>query len=764
MIQDTLKRINHRLFSRKNGTATPFTPAAKRYMRALAGGRVSMQNPYQSQSHSYVAPPGQSRSVWQLKNWTEAELLNLPVDQFMKVVTSISPEVAKAYTDFLRHCNESWGYTVEPVSATPVIDDFIARLETKHHDVDVLWDRIYAGIYKGGAIFMELVLNESADMAIDIAVMDPYTARFVRVGEEWALGQWQKGKWVSLAADPTTMYVPFNAGPNEPFGRSLMEAAPMDVVRMLGVMSDFRRVLESQGWARADFEIDSEKLRDFMPPEILGDTEAEDAFIRDFINGVNQMYSNLKPNEGYGHLDIVRVNMPKGGQMNASFFGLVDGLMRLYDRRVGRSTGSTPIKQHSNESVAETHAVEQRKDYRINISSIQATTAGAISTACGYVLRAEGVQGKVHVYFENTPDPADVKALAEAEGLKIDNLKKLKELEQMNGIDAATYQAAVNTYKAAKAKHAAGLRARVPYPIQTRAGAEVPEHLCGDSECPTGRSFFHVDTRAAKVVPDGADQPLPAIPTDFAVNSAYLESAIATFEELFPDYVNLLTARVTGMSQTDAIDTVRKGDWVWNDLTKAYRNRKTKKQVSSDTLQTVRDDFIDSLRDGFSDLTMALADSQKSVQEWLYEMRKRVRDAFSAQYMLPRGGRNGMFQADLDTLTESILLQYGFLQAFAGDIRKGLLSLKQITARSELYVEASTSVYEQGKAASFGITLPEYPGDGNQICGVRCRCRWVLVNAENAVNAYWTLDPQAKHCRSCLGNAAKWAPYVAKRA
>ena len=145
------------------------------------------------------------------------------------------------------------------------------------------------------------------------------------------------------------MYVPFNAGPNEPFGRSMLESAPLDVIRMLGVMNDFRRVLESQGWARSDFTVDTEKLKDFMPPEIIGDVEAEDAFIQDFLNGINQQYSNLAPNEGYGHLDIVTVNTPKGGQMQTSFFGLVDGLMRLYDRRVGRSTGSTPIKQHSNE-------------------------------------------------------------------------------------------------------------------------------------------------------------------------------------------------------------------------------------------------------------------------------------------------------------------------------------------------------------------------------------------------------------------------------
>ena len=452
MIRETLYRLNERLFGRQ--------PTAARQTRALGGGRVSMQDPNRAHTMYHVVPPERTRSVWQLKNWTEEELLHLPVDQFMQVVTQISPEVNKAYKDFLRNCNESWYYQVEPASATGIIDDFIAEIETKHHDFDVLLDRIFAGIYKGGAIFIELVLNEMADLAVDIAIMDPYVARFQRlkdpvVGEYWDLGQWQNGKWESLHADPTVMYVPFNVGPNEPFGRSLMESAPIDVIRMLGVMNDFRRVLQSQGWARPDFEIDSERLKDFMPPETIGDVEAEDEFIRDFINGVNQMYSNLKPNEGYGHLDIVSVNMPKGGQMNSSFFGMIDGLMRLYDRRVGRATGSTPIKQHSNENVAETHAVEQRKDYRIDISSIQSTAAGVLATQFGYVLRAAGVQGEVMFYFQNTPDPMDVKALEEAEGLKLDNLQKLKELRDMGGIDAATYEDAVNKYKAEKMKHGA---------------------------------------------------------------------------------------------------------------------------------------------------------------------------------------------------------------------------------------------------------------------------------------------------------------------
>lgn len=785
MIRETLQRINNRLFGRDPSAA------ASRNTRALAGGRVSMQDPLRSRPINYVSPPERSRSVWQQKNWTEDELLNLPVDQFMKVVTSISPEVNKAYKDFLRNANESWGYQVDPVRATPVIDDFIARLETKHHDFDVLIDRVYAGIYKGGAIFWELELNETADMAVDIIVNDPYVARFARENEDWKLGQWQKGKWVDLSMDPTVMYLPFNAGPNEPFGRSLMESAPMDVVRMIGVMNDFRRVLESQGWARADFEIDSERLMDFIPPESRGDSEAEDAFIRDFITGVNQMYSNLKPNEGYGHLDIVKVNMPTGGQMNASFFGLVDGLMRLYDRRVGRATGSTPIKQHSNENVAETHAVEQRKDYRIDISSIQSTTAGALSTLFGYVLRAQGVQGEATFYFENTPDPQDVKALAEAEGVKIENLKKLKELEQMDGIDNATYQDAVNKYKAEKSKHSAGMRSlpnRFPRTaIRDTRYAKSEPHICTHVDCNHPSHF--IDDRAATISPDGSDQPLPPVPEDFEVNSAHLESAIEMFEETYPEYKNLLNARVMGESQTDAIETVRKGDWIWDNIKKEYRNSKTKARLTGEGLLEIRNDFIDAQRltltenrsyraphivnrvPQFSDpsshsderiLIIALVNGLKTVQEWLYEMRQKVRDIFNAEYMLGRGGRNAMFQEDLDTQAEVIGAQFDFLQVFAEQVRRGELSAKQIGARAELYMEAATRAFEEGKAANHGIKLPEYPGDGNQICGVRCRCAWILIPGAKEVKAFWTLSPLAQHCQSCLGNASKWAPYTVK--
>ena len=61
-------------------------------------------------------------------------------------------------------------------------------------------------------------------------------------------------------------------------------------------------------------------------------------------------------------------------------------------------------------------------------------------------------------YFENTPDPQDVKAMAEAEGVKIANLKALKELRDMEGIDGKVYEDAVSKFTAEKNKHSAGLR------------------------------------------------------------------------------------------------------------------------------------------------------------------------------------------------------------------------------------------------------------------------------------------------------------------
>ena len=337
----------------------------------------------------------------------------------------------------------------------------------------------------------------------------------------------------------------------------------------------------------------------------------------------------------------------------------------------------------------------------------------------------------------------------------------------MEGIDDKTYEDAVNKYKAEKNKHSSrtrrGERLLVTRGLQySIEGLRENGHLCWDPGCRECSSETDSE-RAATISPDGSEQPLPAVPSDFEVTAVFLESAIESFEDVLPDYRNLLNAKVTGMTQTDAIDTVKKGHWVWNQLTKRYRNSKTKKTVSANTVLQLRDDFVDLKRDTFSTLTDDLINSRITVQEWVFDMRKRVRDVNNAQYMLARGGRNAMFQTDLDALAEIIKDQFGYLQQFGEEIRAGTLSASQIKARSELYMESSTRAHEQAKAASFDIELPEYPADGNQICKARCRCRWEIDEKKDTIEAFWLLNVAAQHCDSCLSNAAKWAPYTIQK-
>ena len=88
----------------------------------------------------------------------------------------------------------------------------------------------------------------------------------------------------------------------------------------------------------------------------------------------------------------------------------------------------------------------------------------------GYVLRAEGRQGKVTFYFREHAGSHGRESNGGSGGQKIENLKELKELEKMDGIDSATYQDALEKFKSEKHKHSAGLRVYGGMPVQTREG------------------------------------------------------------------------------------------------------------------------------------------------------------------------------------------------------------------------------------------------------------------------------------------------------
>ena len=279
-----------------------------------------------------------------------------------------------------------------------------------------------------------------------------------------------------------------------------------------------------------------------------------------------------------------------------------------------------------------------------------------------------------------------------------------------------------------------------------------------------GKKHFHLHVhKKVAITPDGALDPLPAIGT-VGVSASTLDNAIAVFDDLFDDYQDMLVASVMNMSVTDVLDTVSEGDWQWNQNTHRYRNATTNRVITENTLIGLRDTMIDSWRGRVQGLADDLVTGKLTVQEWTLGMRREVSNIFSDEYMLAKGGRNAMFQADLDAIEDMLRTQYAFLQEFAEDVRAGNLSKPQIAARSELYLDSATQSHERGKAGRHGVVLPFYPGDGSQICRARCRCRWDIDETDTEFLCTWLLNAAKKHCDTCLYNAANNKPLIIAKA
>ena len=296
-------------------------------------------------------------------------------------------------------------------------------------------------------------------------------------------------------------------------------------------------------------------------------------------------------------------------------------------------------------------------------------------------------------------------------------------------------------------------------------GVQAQTHIDISVETPTicpccNRKHFDIHiARKVAITPDGALDPIPAIPT-VSISATTLDTAIVVFDELFDEYEDLLVASVMNMSVSDVLDTVEQGDWQWNQATHRYRNVETGKILTENTLIGLRDEMIDTWRGRVQGLADDLVDGKLTVQEWTLQMRREVSHIFSDEYLLAHGGRNSLLQGDLDALEEMLTTQYGFLQDFAEDVRAGNLSQAQIAARSELYLDSSTQSHERGKAARYGLTLPTYPADGSQICRARCRCRWDIDEGEDEFLCTWLLNVAVTHCDTCLGNAAAYKPLI----
>lgn len=296
-----------------------------------------------------------------------------------------------------------------------------------------------------------------------------------------------------------------------------------------------------------------------------------------------------------------------------------------------------------------------------------------------------------------------------------------------------------------------------------------------DCKCCNGPSFvvsqledLGGEELKEKLIPRGYQRAISEEPTEVEIDEDEVDEAIELFIEFFDDYSDLLYALPVGAKLTDDMELFEElqGDWEWYYEEYYYYETVTEEELYEEDKDDLSIAFIDLFLAILLDKTANLLLKETSIQRWVTDMRGDIRKGITAQYLLGVGGKNVLDTLDLENIGASVLTQYAFFQQFAEEIRNGELSGAQILQRIQMYGETMTYGYEQAKAKAHGITLPEYPADGNQICLSNCRCRWELVddpNDPNYVLATWLINPFAEHCASCLDNQRKWNPLRVRR-
>lgn len=191
-----------------------------------------------------------------------------------------------------------------------------------------------------------------------------------------------------------------------------------------------------------------------------------------------------------------------------------------------------------------------------------------------------------------------------------------------------------------------------------------------------------------------------------------------------------------------------------------YQDAETGKFISQSRVRALMQRFENRHKQDIKSISDRLSNGEISVQRWVEEMRKAVKDAYVIQYAVGKGGMENMTQADWGRVGGLLRGQYAYLNGFASQISNGELTPKQIAARANLYVDSSTQAFERGKAASHGLfSLPAYPGDGTSECMANCRCHWRITKSGSTRTASWVMS-SAEHCQTCVDRSVAWSNLV----
>ena len=207
--------------------------------------------------------------------------------------------------------------------------------------------------------------------------------------------------------------------------------------------------------------------------------------------------------------------------------------------------------------------------------------------------------------------------------------------------------------------------------------------------------------------------------------------------------------------------------WKWNKTAGRYYDTDTGRFLSRARALEFVDESLAATEKATDLLASYVSDGMLAVDDWQLLMRQEIKREYIREYMLGRGGRAQMTQADWGSIGGMLKEQYAYLDAFADQIATGNLSEAAIRSRSRMYIRSAREAYERAnaRAQSDGtLELPAYPGDGQTVCLTNCNCAWrieaVTDEDGNVIgwDCFWEINPNVENCPDCQDNRSQWWP------
>lgn len=418
-----------------NGRKQTISTAAA---RALAGGRVSVDRPYDSAAtFMTIEAPPDADDTWRTQNLDSKTLDRLSPARLLELLVDLSPEVSAGLWNWLRLCNPGWEVTAHRPGrdevderATAALKQFLTALpgiyaEPLKVPFDTVINILFTGAFLRGAFMAELVLDENGRLPLNIATPDPYSARFAKIkhpqlGTVWQLGQFQGAQWTPLDR-PTVRYVPIDPAPGKPYGRAIVSPALHTTLFLIGILHDLRRVVAQQGWPRLDLEVDFEALAQMAPDDAQPGSEGFEEWVTAVINEIETVYASLEPDDAYVHANTIKVNSPVG-TLGAQALGMIDSLITKLERMSARAMKQMPLLLGIDEATSDANANRQWEIQAAGIKSIQHLCETMLEHLLGLALQAQGIQASVTFRFAELR-AAEMLRDAMTEQLQINNAR-----------------------------------------------------------------------------------------------------------------------------------------------------------------------------------------------------------------------------------------------------------------------------------------------------------------------------------------------------